>query len=135
MKLVSEEKLVESLTVKYYGAGNQEKVAFAAKLQEHVRKGKSFEEISKLYPGSVTFSVMRFQDLQGWLKDGVKGLKAGEVSVIWKKGAYMILRPLENEPSSGMNMPGPEREKAMRTFLQGWVEELKKTKGAEIVYE
>lgn len=132
---MSEEGLVESLAVKYSEAGSQEKVALAAKLQEHARNGKSFEEISRLYPDSVTFSTMKVGDLQVWLKDSIRGLKSGEISVVWKRDGYMILRALETGPSSGVPAVDSSDENATKIFVKGWIEELKKSKGIVIVYQ
>lgn len=116
MESVYGERLVESLVVKYERTGNQKKAALASTLQEEARKGKSFEELARLYPDMVTLSVIRLRDLQGSVKDSIKRSDDGEVSVVWTKGGYMLLKPV------GI----PAREDAMKVFVRGWVEELKR---------
>ncbi len=125
MENMSEERSLEVLVVKYAGTGSNKRVALASALQERARKGESFKDIAKLYSDSVTLSAMKVRDLQGWLKDSVKGLKEGEVSVVWKRDGFLILKPAQDN-SYRMAAGSPGEEDAAKEFVKHWVEELRK---------
>ncbi|HWR58651.1 MAG TPA: hypothetical protein VN328_07165, partial [Thermodesulfovibrionales bacterium] len=135
IKNVSEGRMIETLTVQYTDAGNEDKISLAGRLQEQAREGKSFEEISKLYPGFAAYSVMKFQDLQDWLKNSVKGLRAGDVSVIWKGNGYMALKPLGTGSLFGMPTVDSDGGDAVKVFMKDWVEELGRDRAIEIIYD
>ncbi len=127
IKDTPEEKVVESLTIRYTESDKQDKVLLSSELQEHAKRGKSFEEIQKLYPQAVRFSVVEFQELQGWIKERIDLLQDGEISVVWTKDGYMILRPIIRKPSYGpFEEVQPERRAEIKVFVRGWVEELRK---------
>jgi len=127
MKSIPEERVVESLTVDYTGGDQQGKVALATELQERARGGKTLGEIAAAFPGRVRFSVIGFQELQGWIKDRIELLKDGEISVVWTKEGYMILRPVTKQRSYGaFEDDRPGRKSETRAFVRAWTEELKK---------
>ncbi len=125
MENMSEERSLEVLVVKYAGTGSNKRVALASALQERARRGESFKDIAKLYSDSVTFSAMKVRDLQGWLKDSVKGLKEGEVSVVWKRDGFLILKPVQDN-SYRMTAGSPGGEDAVKEFVRHWVDELRR---------
>ncbi len=136
VKSMPEERVVQSLTVSYTEADKHEKVALAAELQGEAKAGRSFEEISRLFRGKVKFSVMRFQELQGWVKDRIELLRDGEISVVWTKDGYMILKPVLKRPSLGLlEEDQPGRRNEIRAYVREWTEELRKgAKDIRIVF-
>jgi hypothetical protein len=127
MKSIPEERVVESLTVDYTQGDQQGKVALATELQEQARGGKTFGEIAAAYSGKVRFMVMRFQELQGWIKDRIEMLKDGEISVVWTKEGYMVLMPMTRRPSYGaFEDEKPGRKNEARAFVRAWIEELRR---------
>lgn len=135
VKSMPEERVVQSLTVSYTEADKHEKVALAAELQGEAKAGRSFEEISRLFRGKAKFSVMRFQELQGWVKDRIELLRDGEISVVWTKDGYMILKPVLKRPSLGLLEEDQGRRNEIRAHVREWTEELRKgVKGISIVF-
>jgi hypothetical protein len=127
MKSIPEERVVESLTVHYTDGDKQGKVTLVTELQGQARGGKTFEEIAAAFPDKVRFAVIGFQELQGWIKDRIELLKDGEISVVWTKDGYMILksvmkqssyRPFEDIRSGGKH--------EIRAFVRALIAELKK---------
>lgn len=122
-----EERVVESLTVRYTEKDKQEKVVLANELQTQAKSGRSLEEISRTFPEKTRFSVVGFQEMQGWIKERIELLQDGEVSVVWTKDGYMILRPTVKKASyRPFEETRPVRNDEIRAFVREWVEELKK---------
>jgi hypothetical protein len=129
VKSTPEERVVESLTVHYSdGDGDkQRKVTLVTDLQEQARGGKSFEEIAAAFPDRVRFSVIDYQELQGWIKDRIELLKAGEISVVWTKDGYMVLKTAMKRPSyRPFEDTRPDRKNEIRAFVKAWIEMLRK---------
>lgn len=127
MKSIPEERVVESLTVHYTGGDKQGEVTLVTELQGQARGGKTFEEIAAAFPDKVRFAVIGFQELQGWIKDRIELLKDGEISVVWTKDGYMILKSVMKQPSYRPFedvRPGGKNE--VRAFVRAWIAELKK---------
>ncbi len=135
MGSIPEERVVETLTVHYTDGDKQGKVVLATELQGRARAGKTFEEIAAAFPDRVRFSVTGFQELQGWIKDRIELLKDGEISVVWTKDGYMILRPMMKRPSYRPFEEGrPASKTETRAFVKTWLQDLKKEiKDIEIV--
>lgn len=122
-----EERVVESLAVRYSDRDKQEKVVLANELQEQAKAGKPFDEIQQTFPDKVQVSTVAFQELQGWIKERIELLRDGEVSVVWTKDGYMILRPVLRKvtyrPFEKMNQV---RKDEVRAFVREWTGELRK---------
>jgi len=122
-----EERVVESLTVRYTERDKQDKVVLANELQEQAKAGRSFEEIYNMFPDKTRFSTVGFQELQGWIKERIELLRDGEVSVVWTKDGYMILRPVLKKASyKPFEDIRTGRKDEIRAFLREWTEELRK---------
>lgn len=122
------EKVVESLLIVYTKSDEFEKAILATELQKDAKSGRSFEDIYKSYPDVVRLRLIRFQELQGWIKDRIQLLQDGEISdVVWTEDGYMILRPvlkrLSYRPFEDVR---PEMRDKMRLFIKGWIDELRK---------
>lgn len=127
IRSLPERRLVESLVVRFSEKDKQEKVALAAELQTQAKGGKSFEEIVVAFPGKVRFSVIDFQELQGWIKERIELLRDGEVSVVWTKDGYMILKPVVKKLSyRPFDEMGPLMKNEIRLFVKSWLEDLRK---------
>lgn len=135
IKSIPEERVVESLAVQYTESDKQGKVNLANELQGQARGGKTFEEIAAAFPDKVRFSVIGFQELQGWIKDRIELLRDGEISMVWTKDGYMILKPVMKRSSyRPFEDVRPGRKNEIRAFVRAWIEELKKEiKEIEIV--
>jgi tetratricopeptide (TPR) repeat protein len=122
-----EERVVESLAVRYSDGDKQEKVALANELQEQAKAGRPFNEIQQTFHDKVQVSTVAFQELQGWIKERIELLRDGEVSVVWTKDGYMILRPVLRKvayrPFEEMNQG---RKDEVRAFVREWTGELRK---------
>ncbi len=122
-----EERVVESLSVRYTGRDREEKVVLANELQAQAKAGKSFEEIYKMFPDKMVLSTTEFQELQGWIKERIELLRDGEVSVVWTKDGYMILRPMVRKASyRPFEDVRPGRMNEIKEFVKAWTEELRK---------
>jgi TolA-binding protein len=135
IKAIPAERVVESLTVHYTESDQQGKVALAGELQGQAKGGKTFAEIAAAFPDKVQFSVIGFQELQGWIKDRIELLGDGEVSVVWTKDGYMILKPvmkqLSYRPFEDLRSG---RKSEIDAFVKTWLDALKKEiKEIEIV--
>lgn len=127
IKSIPEERVVESLTVHYTDSDKQVKVTLATELQGQAREGKAFEEIAAAFPDKVRFSVIGFQELQGWIKERIELLKDGEVSVVWTRDGYMILKPVMKRASyRPFEAVSPGTKNEIRAFVSAWIEALKK---------
>lgn len=124
-KDIPEEKVVESLVVKYTKSDKFKKIKIATELQTYAKSGSSFENIYKLYPDIVRFSIVGFQELQEWIKERIQLLQSGEVGVIWTEDGYMILKPLVKKLSY-------ESRDEVRIFVKRWIDELRKGKEIRI---
>ncbi len=135
IRSVPEERVVESLTVHYTDGDKQGKVTLVTELQGQARAGKTFEEIAAAFPDKVRFSVTGFQEIQGWIKDRIELLKDGEISVVWTKDGYMILKTVMKRPSyRPFEDVRPGEKNEIRAFVTAWIEELRKEiKEIEIV--
>jgi hypothetical protein len=121
-----EERVVEALTVRYTEKDKQEKVMLANELQSQAKSGKSFEELSGSFPGKTRFSVVGFQELQGWIKERIELLQDGEVSVVWTKDGYMILRPAVKKASyRPFEETAAGKNNEIRSFVRKWLDELR----------
>lgn len=130
IKGLPEERVVESLHVRYTEGDKQEKLLLATELQQLAKSGKSFEDIYKSYPRAVRYGMIGFQDLQGWIKERIELLQDGDVSAVWTKDGYMILKPVLKKLSySPLEVMGDRRGDEIRVFIRQWIEELRKGVG------
>jgi hypothetical protein len=122
-----EERVVESLTVRYTARDRQEKAILANELQAQAKAGRSFEEIYHMFPDKMQFSTVAFQELQGWIKERIELLQDGEVSAVWTKDGYMILKPVVRKASyRPFEEMRPGRKDEIRAFVREWTDELRK---------
>ncbi len=127
IKSIPEERVVESLEVQYTVSDKQGKVTLATELQGQAREGKAFEEIASAFPDKVRFSVIGFQELQGWIKERIELLKDGEISVVWTRDGYMILKPVMKKVSyRPFEEIRPGTKSEISAFVRAWIEALKK---------
>ncbi len=121
------ERIVESLLLKYTQRDEYEKAVLATELQKDAKGGKSFEDVYKSYPDMVRLTLIRFQELEGWIKDRIQLLEDGEISdVVKTENDYMILKPLVKKP------PYESRDE-VRIFIKRWMDDLRQ--GEEIRIE
>jgi hypothetical protein len=122
-----EDRVVESLTVRYTERDKQEKVELANELQAQAKAGRSFEEIFRAFPNKMQLSTVGFEELQGWIKERIELLPDGEVSVVWTKDGYMILRPaLKKASYRPFEEIRPGRKNEIRAFVRDWIDELRR---------
>ncbi len=121
------ERVVESLLLRYTQKDEYEKAVLATELRKDAKGGKSFEDVYKSHPDMVRLILIRFQELEGWIKDRIQLLEDGEISdVVKTENDYMILKPLVKKPSY-------ESRDEVRIFIKRWMDELRK--GEEIRIE
>ena len=126
LRTAAEQRVVESLTVQYGDNDKRGKMDLAVKLQALARTGKSFEELGALFRGRVRFQVIRFGELQGWIRERVEPLRDGEPGIVWTRDGYMLLRPVKAKPFLGPSEEKGAGEKSgRRDFLATWIGELR----------
>lgn len=132
LKDMPEEKVVESLLVRFTEDDEYEKAVLATGLQRDAKSGESFENIYRSYPDVVRFTLRGSQEIHGWIKERVQPLQNGEVSdVIWTEDGYIILKPVLKRLSYRPFDPPeadvwPAAEGKIRVFIKEWMDELKK---------
>jgi len=131
-----EEKVVESIVVRYDESDRYMKIALGSDLQNLARKGTPFEEIYRLYPDIVRFSVTGFPELEKRMKEKVQSLRDNEIVVTWSEGGYMILKPIFRGPvfrPFGDISPGLRDR--MKTYILAWTKGLREKYSAESAKE
>ena len=123
---------VEILTVRYKNGTSSQKTVTAADLQKAARSGMSFEEIQRTNRDSVTFSRLRVDEFKSRYKDksqiiGKLNFPNEETAVIWSEEGYMVIKPISGhklfDPFAGFPK---EEEEEIRSFLSGYIAELRK---------
>ena len=131
-----EEKVVESIVVRYDESDRYMKIVLGSDLQNLARKGTPFEEIYRLYPDIVRFSVTAFPELEKSMKEKVQSLRDNEIVVTWSEGGYMILKPIFRGPvfrPFGDISPGLRDR--MKTYILAWTKGLREKYSADSAKE
>ncbi len=131
-----EEKVVESIIVRYGESDRYMKIVLGAELQNLAKKGTPFEEIYRLYPDIVSFSVTGFPELEERMKEKVQSLQDNEIVVTWSEDGYMILKPVFKGPvfrPFGDISPGLRDR--IRSYVLAWVKRLREKYSVEPVKE
>ncbi len=127
IRTMPDTRVVESLTVRYTEKDRQDKIELANELQSQAKAGKSFEEIARKFPDKTQLSTVGFDELQGWIKERIELLHDGEISVVWTKDGYMILKPvMRNAAYKPFEDISPGRKDEIRAFVKEWIDGLKK---------
>ncbi len=130
IRTMPDARVVESLTVGYTGKDKQEKVELANELQTQAKAGRSFEEISRMFPDKTRLSTVGFDELQGWIKERIELLHDGEISMVWTKDGYMIMKPVMRKAAyKPFEETRPGRRNEIRAFVKEWIDGLKKGAG------
>lgn len=126
IKAMPEEKVVEAIMVRYEESDRYMKIVLGSELQNLARKGTSFEEIYRLYPDIVSFSVIGFPELEKRMKEKIQSLQDNEIVVTWSEDGYMILKPVFKGPvfrPFGDISPGLRDR--IRTYVLSWIKGLR----------
>jgi cell division protein FtsN len=127
-----EEKVVESLVVRYDENDRHMEIVLCSDLQNLARKGTPFEEIYRLYPDIVKFSVTGFQELEKRMKEKVQPLRDNEIVVTWSENGYMILKPIFRGPVfRPFGDTSPALRDRMKTYILAWTKGLREKYSAE----
>jgi cell division septation protein DedD len=131
-----EEKVVESIIVRYDENDRYVKIVLGSELQNMAKKGTPFEEIYRLYPDAVIFSVTGFPELEKRLKEKVQSVQDKEIVVTWSEDGYMILKPVFKGPvfrPFGDISPGLRDR--MKTYVLAWTKGLREKYSVESAKE
>jgi len=132
-KDAARELSLEILTVHYKNGTSSQKTVTAEDLQKAARSGMSFEEIQKKYRESVTFSRLRVDEFKSRYKDkrqiiGKLNFLNEETAVIWSEKGYMVIKPIAGHKQFDLFAGLPkEEEEEIRSFLSGYIAELRKS--------
>lgn len=134
---LTEERIVESLTVTYKEDGTFDTLMLASELQTYARNGMSLEDIHALYPDATKFASVRVQDLEGGMKEKISYFQNDETGVFWTEDGFMIIRlisqnkllcnPVEYKQSQAKNR--------IRTFITELMGQRKREKNAVTIQE
>jgi tetratricopeptide (TPR) repeat protein len=127
LKEIPEETIVESLLVKYGEDDKFAKILLSTELHTQAKTGADFRDIEKSYHNAVQFKILKFQDMEEWIKAKISSLKNDEIGVIWSEDGYTILKPVSKKLScnpSGEMTPG-EKER-IKAAVEEWLEELRR---------
>ena len=130
----SPDLFIDILAVDYTGKGAARKAERAAELQDAARSGKSFEEIGRQHGDFVKFSRLRIEEFATVHKDKRQvidklNFQSGEPVVIWSDKGYMLIRPVAlQRPFDPFTEPDQEDRERIRTYLSGYVAELRKVR-------
>jgi cell division protein FtsN len=131
-----EEKVVEAIIVRYDENDRYMKIVLGSELQNMAKKGTPFEEIYRLYPDVVSFSVTGFPELEKGMKEKVQSVQDNGIVVTWSEGGYMILKPVFKGPvfrPFGDISPGLRGR--MKTYVLAWTKGLREKYSPEQVKE
>ena len=121
-----EEKVVESIAVRYSESDRYMKTVLGSNLQTLARKGTPFEEIYRLYPDIVRFSITGFTELERQIKEKVQTLQDNEIVATWSEGGYMILKPVFKGPVfTPFGDISPGLRARIRTYVLTWTKGLR----------
>jgi len=124
---------IEILTVHHKNSNSSQNTVSAADLQKAARSGMSFEEIQKIYRDSVNFSRLRVDEFTSRYKDksqivGKLNFLSEETAVIWSEKGYMVIKPMARQKKfNPFSVVPKEEEEGMRSFLSGYIVELRKS--------
>jgi len=131
-----EEKVVESIIVRYDESDKDMKIVLGTEFQNLARKGTPFEEIYRLYPDIVSFSVTGFPELEERMKEKVQSLQDNEIVVTWSGYGYMILKPVFKGPVfKPFGDISPRLRDRIKTYVLTWIKGLREKYSAEPVKE
>jgi hypothetical protein len=139
---MTEERIVESLTVKYKTIiykedGPIDTLLLASELQTYARNGMSLEDIQALYPDASKFARVRVQDLEGGMKDKISYFQNDETGVFWTEDGFMIIRLVSHNafPCNPVEYKQSQAKNKIRNFITELTEEKKKKKNAGTIQE
>jgi len=121
-----EEKVIESIVVRYDESDRYMKIVLGSDLQNLARKGTPFEEIYRQYPDIVRFSVTGFPELERHIKEKVQSLQDNEIVVSWSQEGYRIFKAVFKGPvfvPFGDISPGLRDR--MKTYILAWTKGLR----------
>ena len=139
---MTEERIVESLTVRYKTIiykedGPIDTLLLASELQTYARNGMSLEDIHALYPDASKFARVRVQDLEGGMKDKISYFQNDETGVFWTEDGFMIIRLVSHNafPCNPVEYKQSQAKNKIRNFITELTEEKKKKKNAGTIQE
>jgi len=121
LKDVPEERVIESLIVKYEEVNKYRKIVISPELQREAKRGVSFEEIQKLYPDLIRVVITGYDAVNPELKEKIRNLQNDEVGVIWSEEGYMIIKPVLKKLSY---KPFEEAGPGIRDKIKAFITEL-----------
>lgn len=127
VKELPEERIVESLTVRYKDMNQKAREEFATVLQTSIKNGVPFEDISKSHPAIVKFQNFAYDELEEWIKERIRYLQNSEVGFIWTEEGSMILRPVFKKLSyRPLEDLGTGVKEKIKVFVRDYIKELRK---------
>jgi cell division septation protein DedD len=132
IKDMPEEKVVESITVRYGDRDRYTKIVLGSDLQNLARKGTPFDEIYRLHPDIMRFAVTDFSELDKRIKEKVQSLRNNEIAVTWSEDGYMILKPVFKGPLfTPFGDMSPGLRDRIRKYVLAWTKVLREKYSAE----
>jgi hypothetical protein len=133
MNAIADEKIVESLTVKYKTLiykedGTFDTLMLASELQTYARNGMSLEDINALYPDATKFASVRVQDMEAGMKEKISSFQNGETGVFWTEDGFMIVRLIYQNimPCNPVEYKQSQARNRIRIFISELLEERKR---------
>jgi len=137
MNDMTDERIVESLTVKYKTIiykedGTFDTLMLASELQTYARNGMSLEDIHALYPDATKFASVREQDLEGGMKEKISYFQNDETGVFWTEDGFMIIRLISQNklPCDPGEFKQSQAKNRIRTFITELKGQRKREKNA-----
>jgi len=130
LKDVPEERVIESLIVKYEEVNKYRKIVISPELQREAKRGVSFEEIQKLYPDLIRVVITGYDAVNPELKEKILNLQNDEIGVIWSEEGYMIIKPVLKKLScKPFEEAGPGIRDKIKAFITELLVALKRSRG------
>ncbi len=87
-----EARTISYLVMKYHRGEKLGSVALVSGLQREAGKGKSFEEIARSRPGTVSLKRVGLEELPAWIAEKIRMLRDGEISSIFTENQFILLK-------------------------------------------
>jgi hypothetical protein len=134
---LTEERIVESLTVTYKEDRTFDTFMLASELQTYARNGMSLEDIHALYPDATKFARGGLQDLEGGMKEKVSYFYHNETGVFWTENGFMIVRLIYQNimPCNPVEYKQSQARNRIRIFISELLEKRKREENAVTIQE
>ncbi len=89
---MKEVRTISYLVMKYQRGEKLGSVALVSELQREAGKGKSFEDIARSRPGTVSLKRVGLEELPAWIAEKIRMLRDGEISSIFTEKQFILLK-------------------------------------------